>query len=335
MKQKKFGCWLLAFLIFNSARAAENFDATAAAVGRGANGLVTPANQLVTPAGTLVELPGMRPQALALSPDGKILLTAGLTHELVIVRPATGEILQRVAFPSDQTQEAAPVSTEILNPDEKAQLSFTGLAFSPDGSRAYLANVNGDLKVFSVGKSNVVSPLFSIALPPANAPKRTNEIPAGIAVSSDGKKIYVAGNLSNRLLELDAATGKVLRTWDVGVAPFDVVLCKNKLYVSNWGGRRPDANSVTGPAGRGMLVRVDDHSIASEGSVSVVDLDDNLVGRDSVEPKLSDGKEGVRARQESRPTRNFDRRARLRPGAVAERKISRRGQRRQRHRERH
>ena len=124
----------------------------------------------------------------------------------------------------------------------------------------------------SSAKTKVISPLISIALPPANAPERTNEIPAGIAVSRDGKKIYVAGNLSNRLLELDAATGKVLRTWDVGVAPFDVVLAGKKIYVSNWGGRRPDANSVTGPAGQGTKVRVDDRSIASEGSVSVIDL---------------------------------------------------------------
>src|SRR5208282_5532987 len=147
------------------------------------------------------------------------------------------------------------------------------LTFSPDGSRIYLANVNGDLKVFGVGKDEKVSPLFSIALPPANAPLRAEEIPAGIAVSADGKKIYVALNLSNRLAELDAATGRVLRIWDVGVAPFDVALAGKKIYVSNWGGRQPEAGSVTGPAGRGMRVRVDARFIASEGSVTVINPD--------------------------------------------------------------
>ncbi|MDD5139058.1 MAG: beta-propeller fold lactonase family protein [Verrucomicrobiales bacterium] len=264
---------LATFSFFTKEIFADDFAATAEAVGRGTNGLVTPANQLVTPAGTLVELPGIRPNALALSPNGKLLVTAGLTHELVAVDPATGKISQRVAFPSDTAQEQAPVASEILNPDNRAQLSYTGLAFSPDGSRIYMANVNGDLKVFSVGNDGKVSPLYSIALPPANAPHRSSEIPAGIAVSADGKRIYVALNLSNRLAEIDAATGKVLRMWDVGVAPFGVVLCKNKVYVSNWGGRRPAADSVTGPAGRGTLVRVDDRSIASEGSVSVIDLD--------------------------------------------------------------
>jgi DNA-binding beta-propeller fold protein YncE len=164
----------------------------------------------------------------------------------------------------------------IIGTNQQAKLSFTGLAFSPDGSRIYLANVNGDIKVFGVQKGGQILPLFSIGLPGVKASRRTNEIPAGIAVSTDGKKIYVAGNLSNRLLELDAATGRLLRTWDVGVAPLDVAVCRNKIFVSNWGGRRPDANSLTGPAGLGKRVRVDERSIASEGSVSVIDLNSEL-----------------------------------------------------------
>ncbi|HVU27774.1 MAG TPA: beta-propeller fold lactonase family protein [Verrucomicrobiae bacterium] len=277
MKRRLFVCSrTIAFIVsifFAQQTFADDFDATAKTVGHNTNGLETPVNQLVTPAGIQVELPRVRPNALALSPNGKILVTAGLTHELIVVDPASGNILRRVSFPSDAAAEEKPIVEGILNPDEKAQLSFTGLTFSPDGSRIYLSNVNGDIKVFTVGKTNNVSPLFSIALPTVKALDRTNEIPAGITVSRDGKKIYVAGNLSNRLFELDAATGKILRTWNVGVAPFDVVLCKNKVYASNWGGRQPDADSLTGPAGQGVKVRVDERSIASEGSVSVIDLD--------------------------------------------------------------
>ena len=299
-------CLLGAFVLTTAHAAAslENFEATTDVVGRNAGGMETPVNQSITPAGTLVELPGLRPLALALSPDGKLLVTAGLKHELVVVEPATGKILQHVSFPSDQAQEPAPVATASLSPDEKAQISFTGLAFSPDGSRIYLSNVNGDIKVFGVGKDRKVAPLFSIPLPPSDRPGHTNEIPAGIAVSPDGKRLYVALNLSNGLAELDAATGRGLRHWDVGVAPYDVALAGHKVYVSNWGGRRPDADSVTGPAGQGTRVRVDSRSIASEGSVSVIDLADNIaspVGRDSVEPKLPAGSE-VRARGTLAPT---------------------------------
>jgi YVTN family beta-propeller protein len=269
--------------------AADDFDSTTALVGRLPNGLMTPANQLVTPAGTSIELPGMRPQALALSPDGRLLVTAGLNHQLIVLDLATGKKSQHVDFPSDKAPAQQTLDAPILEPDNKAQLSYTGLAFSPNGSRIYLANVNGDIKVFAVAKAGTVTSSFSIPLPPANAPRRTNEIPAGIAVSRDGKKLYVALNLSNRLAELDAATGEVLRMWDVGAAPFAVALVGHKVYVSNWGGRRPGPRDFVGPAGRGTTVRVDNRYIADEGSVSVIDLNNNnsMAERDAVEPNLS------------------------------------------------
>ncbi len=263
---------LLAYAAFSFTQIfGADFDVTTAPVGRQAVGLITPVNQLVTPAGTQVELPGIRPNAIALSPDGKLLITSGLTNYLIALDPPGGKIIQRVAFPAGSVREPSLLNAPILEADEKARLSFTGLKFSPDGSRLYLANVNGDIKVFSVNRDHQISPLFSIALPAVDDLERANEIPAGLTVSADGKKLYVALNLSNRVAELDAVTGKILRTWNVGVAPLEVVLAGHKLYVSNWGGRRP-AGGPTGPAGQGTLVRVDARSIASEGSVTVIDL---------------------------------------------------------------
>src|SRR5689334_8435579 len=54
----------------------------------------TPVNQILTPAGLQVELPGMRPQALALSPDRSLLVTAGKTHSLVVINATSGVLLQ-------------------------------------------------------------------------------------------------------------------------------------------------------------------------------------------------------------------------------------------------
>ncbi len=241
----------------------------------GRNRYVTPANQVLTPAGFQVELPGMRPQAIALSPDGRILITSGKTAELVVVDPSTGGVIQRVGLPSETNAPPTPdaVSANILQPDKDGQVSFTGLIFSPHGRRVYLANVNGSVKVFGVDDQHKLAPLFTISLPEVKAVDRKAEIPAGLVLSPDGRKLYVALNLSNRLGEFDADTGKLLRTWDVGVAPYDVVLKGTKAYVSNWGGRRPATNSITGPAGRGTLVRVDPvRHIANEGSVTIIDL---------------------------------------------------------------
>lgn len=245
-------------------------------VGRhGTNRMVLPVNQVVTPLGLQVELPGMRPQGLALSPDGRLLVTSGKSSELVVVDPSSGKILQTLALPNEQVREPQPAvaSPNILKPDKEGQLSFTGLVFSPDGQRLYLSNVNGSVKVFTAQLDGSLHPSHSIALPAADAPRRKEEIPAGLAVSPDGTRLYVCGNLSNGLFELDAVTGAVLRRWEVGVAPYDVVLTGGRAYVSNWGGRRPQSGDTVGPAGRGTTVRVDPvRNIASEGSVSVVDL---------------------------------------------------------------
>jgi YVTN family beta-propeller protein len=245
-------------------------------VGRhGTNRVVLPVNQVLTPYGRQVDLPGLRPQVLALLPDGGKLLTSGKTSELLVIDPTTGKLLQKVEFPNDKKNEPHPpvASTNILKPDKEGVVSYTGLIISPDGRRVYLSNVNGNIKVFDIDVDGKIVPSHSLPLPLARAPRRKEEIPSGLAVSSDGRRLYVCGNLSNTLIELDAETGKVLRTFPVGVAPYDVVLTGKKAYVSNWGGRRPGKGDMTGPAGRGTVVRVDPiRNIADEGSISVIDL---------------------------------------------------------------
>lgn len=252
------------------------FGADTERVGRGTgNRTVLPVNQVVTPLGTQTDLAGLRPQAMALSPDGRRLVVSGKTSELIVLDPANGTILQRVQLPSEKQNEPLPptASPNILQPDTKGQVSFTGLIFSPEGRRIFLSNVNGSVKVFTVEADGVVRPSHSLPLPLANAPRRKEEIPSGLALSADGTRLYVCGNLSNTLLELDATTGKVLRTFNVGVAPYDVVLLGDKAYVSNWGGRRPGSGDLVGPAGRGTEVRVDPvMHIANEGSVTVIHL---------------------------------------------------------------
>ena len=107
-------------------------------------------------------------------------------RRLVLIDPHNGRIRQRVALPSNEALDLNDVSSHLLKPDKSGQLSYTGLIFSPDGTRIYLSNVNGDVKVFRVGPAGLVSGLPPIALPLANAPWRKEEIPRGI------------GNLSRR-----------------------------------------------------------------------------------------------------------------------------------------
>ena len=271
------------------------------AVGRVAlDRYVTPTGQWLTPAGQQVELPGLRPQAIAISPDGKLLVTAGRTNFMAVIDLTTGRLRQKAPLSSrkvevklepvapesdDPAAEGDDTGADAEMPVEKpangtnkppsttAQMSFTGLTFAPDGKHIYLANAAGTVRAFPVGESNVIGIPLSFNVPEAKLQKSKKDIPTGMAVSADGKHLYVLGNLANKLHEMDAANGKVLRSWDTGVAPYDVVLAAGKAYVSNLGGRRPSPGTLTAPAGKGTSVRVDAlRHIPNEGSVTVVDL---------------------------------------------------------------
>jgi DNA-binding beta-propeller fold protein YncE len=149
-----------------------------------------PVNQLLTPAGIQVELPGLRPQVIALSPDGSLLVTSGKTPELVVIDPRNGNILQRVPLPSGQDPETpGEVSEYILKPDKGGQASYTGLIFSPDGKRIFLSNVAGSIKVFAVQPDRKVVPAQSIKLPKSGLSQHESDVPAGLALSSDGERL--------------------------------------------------------------------------------------------------------------------------------------------------
>lgn len=258
----------------------------------------SPLNQTITPAGDRIDLPNMRPQVLGLTPNGRWLLTSGKTNKLVVIDAETQKVSQSVEFPSnDQVSEPTSVSDNILKPDPAALVSYTGLVCSSDGKSVYVSNVSGNIKVFSVDEQGAISASHTIPLPSANAPRRKQEIPSGLAIDETNQTLWVCGNLSNSLLEVDLKQKKVVRQFAVGVAPYDVVIHGSKAYVSNWGGRRPADGDLTGPAGRGTTVRVDPiRHIANDGSVSIVDLKSStatevLVGLSPTDLALSpDGK---------------------------------------------
>jgi len=244
-----------------------------------ANRFVTPTGQILTPAGRQVSLPGMRPQALALSPDGRLFATSGRRDVIALINPVTGAVLQTVPLtvidrrPGTNSTSTITNSVTVTAVTNKAELSFTGLVFSPDGRRLYLSNTAGNVWVFEVSDGHIASPPTVLPLPDARAPNRKREIPTGLAVSADGKRLYVVGNLGGRLYELDALTGRLLRKWETGVAPFDVVLTGSKAYVSNLGGRFPQPGELTAPAGKGTTVLVDPiQALPLAGSVTVIDL---------------------------------------------------------------
>jgi hypothetical protein len=112
----------VALLVLTSCALDSKRSAETQLVGRyGTNRFLTPSHQVLTPYGKFIELAKLRPQGLALSPDGKLLAVSGKTSEVIILDPKTGRILQHANLPSAELNEPEPdvVSPNILAPDKK------------------------------------------------------------------------------------------------------------------------------------------------------------------------------------------------------------------------
>ncbi len=161
---------------------------------------------------------GSMPLAMASSPEGDrvaVLLNGWREQGLQIVDPANGRVTQ------DLPQPAA----------------FIGLAFSPDGRWLYTSGGNQDV-IYRYAWSNRQATLQdSIVL----AVKRPNQsgtrYPAGLAISADGRALYVAENLADSLAVIDLQTRSVTQRLATERYPYGVVVGPGgDVYVSAWGG---------------------------------------------------------------------------------------------------
>ena len=155
----------------------------------------------------------------------------------------------------------------------RSAAEFKGIVFSPDGRRVYASRMKGGILVAQVSKDGKLTLAKPIEVPVKRHRHGDSSVPAGLAISADGKTLYAALNLKNSLGIFDLASGEMKQEIPVGNAPYDVVLVGDNAYVSNWAGRLPSGGSPTGPSGGAPPVRVDPvRNIANDGSVSIVDL---------------------------------------------------------------
>ena len=147
--------------------------------------------------------------------------SALLAATLTLGIPAVSADLLVVLNKSDH--EAVLVDPGTLKP--VAKLS-TGrgpheVAVSPDGRLAYVSNY-GMYGVFREGQRvNEPGNTLSVLDLEKRTVRDTFDLgsyakPHGIAVSRDGKHLWVTCEDSQAVLELDAATGKVLNAWKTG-----------------------------------------------------------------------------------------------------------------------
>src|SRR6185295_17154698 len=106
--------------------------------------------------------------------------------------------------------------------------SWNGLAWSPDSRRAYIY-------VFDRFDNNTWGLHGTVTLAGS---ERDKTCIAGLALSPDGRILYVLNNSDNRLYVIEAASGAGLARVEIGDHPITAKLAKDgkTLYVANWGG---------------------------------------------------------------------------------------------------
>jgi DNA-binding beta-propeller fold protein YncE len=194
---------------------------------------VTPHGWRITPAGTQLDV-GPGPLALGLHPSGRwlVALTGGLhDHSLLVVDAADGHVRQGFRAQGGDADAGWPWQ------QAHAQSFYVGLAFAPDGRSVYAADGAGN----SVARFDVIDDELVEAQPIALASRREGVVahPAGIAVSADGGRLFVAGNLADALFVVDPARGEQLAEISVGHLPYGVALNRSGrlAFVTNWGAR--------------------------------------------------------------------------------------------------
>lgn len=159
---------------------------------------------------------GNFPLAAVLAPEGDrvALLLCGWRQQGIQIVGRDGDVLQTIEQPA----------------------AFVGIAFAPDGKSLWASGGNEDALYRYAWRDGAAVADGVVQLAIKESKHGGRRYPAGIAFSSDGKRLYVAENLSDTLAVVDVASGSVVQRLRTGRYPFGVAAAKNGgVYVSAWG----------------------------------------------------------------------------------------------------
>ena len=262
-------------------------------VGPQANGsFVMSTGQIVAPAGKKVMLGSpVRGKAVALNPTNPnfaAVLNMGAAQAVEMINIATGKIEQ------------------LYSPFGDATGSFTGITYSPDGTKLLFSQDDSHLAIAKVDSSSgLLSDYEQVSVPPSQAFIKCDGIiagekshpvtglcgnfyngntyssnPAGIAVASDNKTAYVLLNANNTVQPIDLtidppqSKGRQLR---VGNAPNSIVMNGTMAYISDEGGRAATPADFTNISNGTPIVANKVNGSAATGTVTIYDTAANRI----------------------------------------------------------
>lgn len=192
---------------------------------------VLPNGRLITPLGKHVRV-APHPYGLALSPDGKTLVTANSGTS-----PFSVSIITELESVQPKVVQVPPTGQPAADDDgESLESVWLGVAIAPDNRTLYLSEGDngriGILDLISHDRRGAISLDGEF-----QGKTYAHSLPGEAKLSPDGKRLYVLDLAHFRLVVIDTASKKIVSSVAVGRMPFGLAVSPDggSVYVSNVG----------------------------------------------------------------------------------------------------
>jgi DNA-binding beta-propeller fold protein YncE len=176
------------------------------------------------------------PTGVRLDPAGEAVDLGSLPISLVLA-PEKDKAVVVLSGWREQGVQVVDLKTRKVTQKLLQDGAFYGAAFSPDGHRLCVSGGNTDMLFVYAWKDGAASLENKFELAKAKTADGTGtSYPAGLAFSPNGKFVYVAEDVGDRLAVVNAATGEIAQRFSTDHYPYGVALTANgQLFVSAWG----------------------------------------------------------------------------------------------------
>jgi DNA-binding beta-propeller fold protein YncE len=185
--------------------------------------------------GTLFTSP--LPTGVRLDPAGEAVDLGSLPINLVLA-PERDRAVVVLSGWREQGVQVVDLKTRKVTQTLLQDGAFYGAVFSPDGHRLCVSGGNTDMLFVYAWKDGAATLENKFELTKAKTEESTGtSYPAGMAFSSNGRFLYVAENVGDRLAVMNAATGEITQRFSSDHYPYGVALTADgQVFVSAWGG---------------------------------------------------------------------------------------------------